>query len=157
MADFQKWYGQVAVTSSLVYFEAQRSYDTSSRGTLNYDYVPVNVGGAMNGESGIFTASQKGTHFFIFSGYAVYTESRTASLTIELMAANRPIGHTTFNVNKDDHNGDSVAIQSIVDLNVGDQVYVTITGVNEAKLIDSSYNHFTHLSGGLLRQETVVV
>ena len=144
------------MTSSPVYFEAYKNAPVrTEEGIIEYNGASINMGGAMNYTNGTFTAPRKGTYLFIFTGYAFQSGNGNGFIDVDLML-NQQTTHrrATLWVNQEHHLGDSAAIQSILELNVGDQVHVEVVRVVGANFYDnnSSFNRF---SGLLLREDVV--
>lgn len=158
------------MTSSPIYFEAYRdkpsyfsdrrytgfssAYERTTEGILRYDGASINMGGAMNYATGIFTAPQKGTFLFIFTGFAFQFDYTNGSIDIVLMVNNQPKGQTTLRVDKKHHQGDSATIQLIDDLDVGDKVYVIVLDITNATLY-SSKRCFIKFTGLLIKGDVI--
>lgn len=154
LTDFQKWFGQVGVTSSPIYFDAYRNSVTSALGILKYDGLSINTGGAMNPTTGTFTAPRKGTYLFVFTGYATDVGLKEVFVDVDLVVAGRVQGRNScYN-----HGGgytDSATIQTIVELNVNDKVYVNVSQVSGAEFFDDPTYHHNRFSGLLLREDVI--
>ena len=79
--------GFSALKSSPIYFTVKRNESTTgnSLGIVTFQVEQLNIGGAMNLTSGVFTAPRNTTYFFAFNGVAGFTSSTTCSLEIELL------------------------------------------------------------------------
>ncbi|EFX73812.1 hypothetical protein DAPPUDRAFT_252692 [Daphnia pulex] len=83
-AGFQTWIAFKDVKSSSVYFYVQRDTDYYQNGTIPYDVEKLNVGGAMNLQTGIFTTPKQGKYFFSVSGKARIPASSTWIITFRI-------------------------------------------------------------------------
>lgn len=151
ITDFQTWLGMNDVKSSPIYFHVQRNAKTSESGVLNYELEVLNLGGAMNLMTGVFTAPANGTYFFIFTGYVTFSAGGGNKLDVDLMMGVKSLGRATYHVNFE--NGDSATIQSVIELKVGDRVYINIASADATYLYDDPTYHYTQFSGGLLQQD----
>lgn len=117
-------------------------------GSANYNSINVpipfevdklNVGGAMNVSSGIFTAPRTGNYFFSVSGIGSFQFG--GRIDINLMKNGGIVG-SGYAGNSDGF--DTFSIQSILDLTAGDKVWVQLATVSgQAFLYNNRYTHFT--------------
>lgn len=144
------------LTSSPVYFYVQRNNLFSKESTpISFDLEIINVGEAMNGSSGKFTAPQMGTYSFIFNGLAKFSLSSTP-LRLGLNLQLNGSGLTTGRVEVGDHVivSDKLiffALQATLKLKSGDQVWLEIFSLSPGVSLYNDGTHFTCFSGSLLQ------
>ncbi|XP_032795107.2 uncharacterized protein LOC116931623 [Daphnia magna] len=142
--------------SSPVYFYVQRNNLFSKESTpISFDLEIINVGEAMNGSSGKFTAPQMGTYSFIFNGLAKFSVSSTP-LRLGLNLQLNGSGLTTGQVEVGDHVivSDKLiffALQATLKLKSGDQVWLEIFSLSPGVSLYNDGTHFTCFSGSLLQ------
>ena len=100
------------------YFENQSS--------IPFELNKVNIGGAMNSSSGVFTAPRNGRYFFSLSGVAKFASNSTGYIGVALRVNASPIGrgHTEGNVGIKGYQ--TFSLQSTLDLKARDKVWLEI-------------------------------
>jgi hypothetical protein len=153
---FQKWLGYIDVKSVPTYFYVQKNntYTTQS-GPIPFELEVVNIGGAMNLASGVFTAPRAGTYFFAFTGEIRFTgpipSVVAAVVGLQLNGIKVGSSHATDS-NTSSSTYSQLALQSILNLKAGDKVNVIIDFLNNAIVYDNPYQHFNHFTGMLLEE-----
>jgi hypothetical protein len=157
--DKQKWIGYADVKSVPVIFYVQRNSSFSTFGTpIPFDLARLNEGNAMNLASGIFTAPRPGIYFFSFAGTArLYSDSSAVNLNSRIYLNGNLIGVSDV---AEDYapvlQMSPMSIQSTLNLQKGDRVWVTIEYSGSSSLFyDDSHHHFTHFTGFMLEEEIV--
>ena len=105
---------------------------------IAYPVEQLNIGGAMNKQSGVFTAPFNGRYHFSFSGHAYDSDTRVG---LRLNSAFTAISATPKH--------GALSITATLNLNQGDRVDTYL----DAGSIDSDNNHYTVFSGVLLEQD----
>ena len=145
---FQTLIGYSKIVSSPVYFNVQKRTATISGGVnkvITFDNARLNVGGAMNINTGIFTAPRAGVYFFLFSGIKDDT-NQLMSIDLQVNGARIALAWA------DGRNAPmslAATIHSTLTLNSGDQVRLTI---GSGGLYDDGFNYYTSYSGWLLEE-----
>ncbi len=143
ISGFETSLGYVDVKSSPVYFYLQKNTNFNTTSVpIPFEVERLNVGGAMNLGSGIFTAPKSGTYFFSFSGI---TDGSDKSLHIALYVNENRIG-TGNSFGK----YDTLSLQSTLHLSAGDKISLRIK--EYGALFDDS-NHYSHFTGWLLYED----
>jgi len=136
--------GVVDVKSSPVYFHVQRNSTYSIVDTtIPFQLERLNIGGAMNITSGIFTAPKSGIYFFSFNGLK---DSPTNTLTVRLYH-NSKIITRAYGTNVAGHF--TATLSSTLSLKSGDQIRLLLV---EGKLYDEN-SLYTNFNGMLLQEE----
>ena len=106
---------------------------------IPFEVETLNVGGAMNLKSGIFTAPRPGAYFFSFTGmgnahvrFSLYVNDSSIG------SGYAPSGYQTF------------SFQSTIQLNIGDKVSVRI---GYGMLYEEIANRYTHFTGMFLQED----
>ncbi|KZS16124.1 Uncharacterized protein APZ42_018233 [Daphnia magna] len=155
-AGFQNWIGFVDVKSSPIYFCVERSTpEYNQLGTpIPFDVIKLNIGGAMNIQSGKFTAPRTGKYFFTFTGLAKLPESSDGRrrLQIEIFKNGNSLDTRCYG----DANGSTIetetmAMQSTLLLQAGDQIWLQIVDISSGAHVDGYL--YTHFSGWLLEED----
>ena len=140
-------------------FYVQRNYGFDRTETLiPFDREVLNVGGAMNLTSGIFTAARTGKYFFSFTGLAFlpgYSSSRVY-INIVLYKESDLIkdyvgrGFSDEN-NIEDPGYETFSLQSILYLKARDNIWLQINDMSHGVYL--SGGAYTHFNGWLLEEE----
>ncbi|XP_066542964.1 complement C1q tumor necrosis factor-related protein 3-like [Hoplias malabaricus] len=131
----------VAFSASLFGEGGQTIGGHSSEITLIFKKVFINFGNAYNPATGIFTAPVQGVYYFGFSAFA----NGKSSMGVHLCKNGQNVVATyDYNSSQKDVNG---ANRAILQLEKGDQVYITLWG---GLHIFDSYNRVSTFSGFLL-------
>lgn len=141
--------GNVEVKTKSVYFHVFRNTSFSSdQTTVPFEIERINVGGAMDLKTGIFTAPLPGTYRFQF--YGLKNESNVC-LGVYLQVNGVNV-HYSFSSKISLFV--PISLSSFVQLKVGDKVNVRIGICGE--LFDN-HLHFTHFSGWLVEENFILV
>ena len=147
----ETWIGVGEVKSSPVYFYVQRNGSwTGNMTTIPFEIERVNIGGAMNGSSGVFTAPTSGVYQFSFSGVGgINNLPITVSLywngnnvTASSYASPATASHTA-------------SLSSILNLEAGDEIQLRLK--ETGNLFDSYGTFYSHFSGFLLDQKDLFI
>ncbi len=147
----QKWIGNAGVKSLPVIFYAQKNSKFSTQGVpIPFELERLNIGGAMNGTTGKFTAPRNGVYFFAFNAIAI-TSAAEGYLDVALMVNGKEVGraHCKSHVGNE---WETLALQSTMYLKAEDQVWLQMVGLSSIFLHDES-NHFTHFNGWMLQED----
>ena len=129
-------------TATGVYFYVKRSTLYSSASTvIPYQVEQLNIGGAMNLASGVFTAPTNGRYHFSFNGHAWGTDSY-----VHIRLNGGVVAHSsapTYN---------NLPIMATLSLNKGDKVDTWLDG---GSLNTGSVNYATQFTGILLEEDLV--
>lgn len=157
---FQKWIGYTDVKSAPCYFYVQRNYGFDQTETpIPFDREVLNVGGAMNLTSGIFTASRTGKYFFSFTGLAFLPghSSSRAYFNVVLYKETSDLikdyvgrGYSDEN-NIEDRGYETFSLQSILHLQARDNIWLQINGMSHGVYL--SGGAYTHFNGWKLEEE----
>ncbi|XP_057373212.1 uncharacterized protein LOC130694063 [Daphnia carinata] len=162
--EFQKRIGYQDIKTKPIYFYVQKDkHFSQSDVPLPFELTIVNIGGAMDLPSGVFTAPVNGTYFFSFTGLAQFPMVPVPVLR-ELGANLYKNGEriAISQVNKGQlypDNLNPITVQSIVPLQAGDKVWIQISiGINGGLLYDDRHaevkkGSHTHFNGLLLAEE----
>ena len=141
----------------LTYFYVQRNtpfYTTNV--AIPFEIVRLNIGGAFDLSSGIFTAPRSGTYFFSFIGFPVFLESSSIVQIIVGLFLNGNqigVGESQQQANSLTAENEQFSLQSTLNLKAGDKIWLEIirtSGAGEFLFDAGGWNHF---SGWLLEEE----
>ena len=123
---------------------------------IPFEVEQLNIGSSMDLPSGKFTAPRMGTYFFSFNGVvnfpATHSTSRVA-LSIGLYSKGKRIALGYVEKANTDVQFSPVTLQSTLNLQKGDQIWLQITAMSAGVyLFDSNY-YYTHFTGWLLEEE----
>jgi hypothetical protein len=142
-----------------VYFYVQRNSQVfnATKSPIPFETAKLNLGGAMNLSTGIFTAPRTATYFFSFTGMTVFSATSNAvqGLSIGLYLNDVLVGASEAeDSNTINGQNDQLSLQSTLHLQAGDQIWVQIdyTQGTLPYLFDNLY-HFTHFNGWLLEED----
>ncbi len=139
------------------YFYVQRNakFNTTNI-AIPFQVARLNIGGAFDLSSGIFTAPRTGTYFFSFIGLPEFLTSSTVSqMLIDLFWNGNEVGRgVSEEANTLGGQNEQLSIQSTLRLNAGDKIWVQIISMTAGMfLYDSAGSHHNHFSGWLLEEE----
>ncbi len=140
-------FGSVDVKSQSVHFYVQKNKDFSPNSTsvIPFDIERLNVGGAMNLASGVFTAPVDGIYHFEFSGLKDTDASTYLYIELEVNGANIGASYAQYIANI--RNGLS-SINASLRLKTGDLVRLQSIGT-----LDDDDAHYTHFTGWLVEED----
>lgn len=148
----QSLIGYSDVKSLPVYFYVQKNMNRNITGTVPFELTKLNIGGAMNPSTGIFTAPRSGIYSFTFTGLGFYpTSSSQGVLKIALFLNGGEIGRTVTH-SHDDSSYYILSLHSTLELKVGDNVWLNIIDVTTGGQLHDNDQHFTHFTGHLLQE-----
>ncbi len=154
---FEKWIGFADVKSAPTYFYVQRnsSIFNATNIAIPFETAKLNIGGAFDLPSGIFTAPRTGTYFFSFIGFPEFpTSSSLFRMTVALVLNGNRIGvGEVEEANSISNQNDQVSLQSTLSLKPGDKIWIGIVGLSEGMYLFDGNNHYNHFSGWLLEEE----
>ena len=156
--DFEKWIGYVDVKSTPTHFYVQKESNFSTKGTpIPFEIEKLNIGGAMNLSSGIFTAPRPGTYFFSFIGAAWFSPSSTylAPLGVGLFLNGDQVGlgYVQEQNTATSYQWHPFSVQSTLHLKAGDEISLQITLSDAKSLLNDSGNHHNHFTGWLVKED----
>jgi hypothetical protein len=151
-AALQKWIGYADVKSLPTYFYVQKRRSFSTVGApIPFEIERLNIGGAMNIKTGKFSAPRKGVYFFAFSGVSI--ADRPGHFDLGLMVNGVQIGRAECASTTGGGDWETLTLQSTIELEAGDSVWLQIVAQRLAHLQDESAGQFTHFSGWLLQED----
>lgn len=139
--------------SSPVYFHAQAPYnsgppDNMGRAMMRFDSTVLNIGGAMNSSSGVFTAPRSGIYSFSFTGVGRYYSRDGAELMFALVVNGNEVGRAVTRSRDDSFHTHS--FHSTLELKTGDLLWTAILTSNNAQFYDETHVRYNHFTGHLL-------
>lgn len=148
---FQTRLGYIDVKLSPTYFYVQRTaYFNTVNISIPFEIEVINIGGAMNLTSGIFTAPTPGLYFFTFSGFVGTSNFDGSYFWMRLMMNDTEVSAGA--VRGDGY--DTLALQSTLKLNTNDRVWLKIAGLlSNALVYEYSTVRNIHFTGQLLQED----
>jgi hypothetical protein len=146
------------VKSTPTHFYVQRETNFSTKGTpIPFEIEKLNIGGAMNLSSGIFTAPRPGTYFFSFIGGAWFAPSSTSLLPLGvglfLNGTQVGLGYVQEHNTATYGQRHPISVQSTLHLKAGDEISLRITYIDAKSLLGDSSNHHNHFTGWLVKED----
>ncbi|XP_046448520.1 uncharacterized protein LOC124197226 isoform X1 [Daphnia pulex] len=155
---FQKslGFGFADIKSSPTYFYVQKNTTFSATGIpMPFEVNKVNVGGAMDLTTGIFTSPRPGRCFFSFTGLAQFPFASPYKLRLGVgIYLNGYLNGRGWVANTARNQWSQFTLQSTLNLNAGDRVWLQITDMSDGVYLYDSNSHYTHFTGWLLEEET---
>jgi hypothetical protein len=154
--DSQKWVGHVDVKSTPVYFYVQRNSPFNLfKDAITFDVARVNIGDAMDIQTGIFTAPKSGTYFFSFTGVAGFPETKSPDLVhleIGLYLSGERVGSALAEESNTVANQKCpLSLQSTLKLVTNDDIWLQIDAQSTSEVF--LYNDTAHFTGWMLEEE----
>lgn len=129
-------------TSSGVYFYVQRNSIYNSTGTtIPYELERLNIGGAINMKTGVFTAPTSGRYFLSFNALPYEIGGNWVYLRVNGVTFGQ--SHVLLDNN-------SMPVSATLNLQKGDRVDMFL---GRGSIFDNDINHFTQFSGILLEED----
>ncbi|XP_059352969.1 EMILIN-1-like, partial [Daphnia carinata] len=158
---FQTRIGYQNIKTRPVYFNVRKTKKFSTENTpIPFDRAILNDGGAMNLETGIFTAPVAGIYFFSFTGLVQFEVTSAGSLSalwIMLYRNNQLVARSQINEVNPVTNPNylsPITFQSTLKLNATDEVWVEIKrDIVFGVLFDDGDTYCTNFNGWLLEEE----
>jgi len=145
-------YGSVDVKTASVHFHVQRSVDFSlNHAVIPFDIVRLNVGGAMNPATGVFTAPVNGIYHFEFFGLSKPIDP-PVWIYIALQVNGVEISSSYAFENSGIYRSIS-GISASLRLKNGDQVRLYKTS---GILGDDGSQHYTDFTGWLVEEDVIL-
>jgi hypothetical protein len=151
---FQRWIGFEDVKSSPTYFYAKKfdRFFNQSNVPVPFDVVELNVGGALNETTGIFTAPRPGKYFFSASGIGHFpSSSNLVYLWIRLMKNGTPMSYGLADESNTSDEYETFSLQSTLSLQAGDQIWLEIQYIAPGVTLHG--NSYTHFNGYLIEED----
>lgn len=119
---------------------------------IPFDSELLNVGGAINKQTGKFTAPVAGRYFFSFAGLVRFTGSTSKQdCGIQLLKNGVEIAKSHTDEISTSWQYDSLSLQSTLHLNEGDEIWLQMSSI-----ATGAYLHglgYTHFNGFLLEED----
>ena len=150
---FQKWIGFEDIISSPTYFNVQKTINFDQTNTpIPFEIERLNVGEAMNLQTGKFTAPRTGKYFFSLSGLGYFpASSSNLDMYIYLLKGGSLIANAYSGSTSPGGQFETFSLQSTLQLQVGEQIWVEINRMSPGAFLDG--NGFTHFTGWLLQED----
>jgi len=140
---YEKMIGLNDIKSTPVYFYVQReSLFTTQHSVIPFETERLNIGGAMNLTSGVFTAPTNGRFFFSVSGMGS-TNQAHSSIYFQVNSVNIGMAEAKEHL-------DTFSLQAILHLNQGDEVTLFLT---QGDIFECCSNHYLHYTGMLIEED----
>ncbi len=156
VAGFQTRIGLVDVKSLPVYFYVQRDTHIDAIAKPNrpipFEEAKLNIGNAMKLTSGRFTAPRSGIYYFAFNGlvgFSNFYRSSARGIQIGIFLNGKLIGIGYGDENTAESQFEPLSLQSTLDLQERDQVWLEIVSNSEETFLASN----AHFSGWLLEEK----
>jgi len=146
--------GFLEVKTKSVHFFVQRRTTLTQNGIIPFEIEKMNVGGAMNLITGVFTAPVAGIYHFQFSGRK---DDSMDYLEVSLELNGGLISYTSAGIWRGPNNKESINLNAIhvsLRLERGDRVNLN---KNSATLYDFPWYPITHFTGSLLEEDLELV
>lgn len=152
----QKWIGFVDVKSFPIYFCVERSTTVynQTRTPIPFDVEKLNIGEAMNLQSGKFTAPRTGKYFFTFTGLARFPGNSSYEYlncgiykngnSLYSRCYGDVVEHSTVSY-------ETISLQSTLPLQAGDQIWLKIDSMSNRATLHGDLK--THFSGWLISED----
>ena len=149
---FQTRIGYSDLKSVPTFFYVQKNFGFNTTDTpIPFEVERLNIGGAMNLTSGIFTAPRTGVYFFSLSGFATIPPSSTRLFFgVALYLNGKSIGIAWADEITPGDQDETYSLQSTLNLLAGDEVWLEIRFLSPGVYLNDRPGHFTHFTGWLL-------
>jgi hypothetical protein len=127
-----------------VYFYAQKTSSYGEQGPIPFEIAAVNIGGALDIKTGMFTAPVSGVYFFSFDAYSNSNEGR-----VQLQKNGVNVGQS-YDYHRGGYGGShspQLHLASILQLDAGDEIQINL---RSGQIYEDANGHYTHFVGMLL-------
>lgn len=135
-------------STSAVHFHVQRKTPWKTQGVVPFEIEQLNVGGAMELSSGIFTAPKSGIYHFSLSGIKDSNSGDTYVNLLRKFDDKSEIMAVAYADNSSSYG--SLGFTATVRIKKADIIALSIY---KGALYDSSYHSYTSFTGSLLMEE----
>lgn len=152
LTGFQTLIGFADVKTWPTYFFVQKNRDFNKPDTpIPFETERLNIGGAMNLTSGIFTAPRNGNYFFSLSGIAMMQSPSNARFHLSLLLNGQNIGHAVSDTFGTQY--ETYSLVATLPLKAGDKIWLQLPTGNANAFLHDVNNHYTHFTGWLLQED----
>ena len=122
-----------------------------------FEQDKVNIGGAMNLSSGVFTTPRSGRYFFLLTGVVKFSSNSAGYIRVAFRLNACPIGrgHTEGNVGTKGYQ--TFSLQSTFNMKARYEVWLEIDYIGFAELHEDAYKrtslHYAHFTGWLMQED----
>lgn len=157
LSGYQTLIGLADIKSAPTYFNVQKNAGGFNQLNIpiSFDIETLNIGGAMNLQTGIFTAPRAGRYVFSFTGVA-YFPAGSSSTSRQYVYVGLYKNYSILGRGFADDVGvvaqyGTFSLQSTLNLKMGDRVWVQIDSLSTGVTLTGT--GYTHFNGFLLEEE----
>lgn len=132
------------------YVERREIFD-QTKTPIPFDIEKLNIGAAMDIQSGIFTAPCTGTYFFSFSSCVWFQGDSSFENLYASLYMNGNRSEINCQADTSGYQHENLSLQSTLPLQAGDEIWIQIEAIYPGSFLTG--NGYTHFNGWLLEEE----